>query len=1575
MNTKHTWSNCFSSRQIRSLSVAIVMLLAGGAAQAASIYSSGTKTWDTTTATWGTAASGPYTTATWNNANNDTAVFVGTAGTVTLGEAISVGGLLFNITGYTVSNSTYTLTFGAADNTITLNNVAAATISRAVGGSGNVLLKATGSGASGTVTFNATSAGGWSGTTTVNPGMTLAVDGANQVLLNTSAITINGGAISYGNILSAQNTLNFVNDSAPITFNGGGSFTWRPVNANTFNESIGAVTFNRGQVSVFTASQSGPGIATLTLSSLTRNDATSVLNFSIANGGVLSGLNSVNRIKVIGAGSIAGWSTNMVGTPIIGPWATTGTSSADYAVYTNDYVAAATCADTANDANWTDATKAYALNTGAAVTINTTRTITALRFYGSSSTLTLGTGSLQTYGLLFPGANVKTVASTGGALTTPAGGGNLFITTVAAAHTNSAPINDNSGTVTLVKSGGNQLTLSSTASTYSGGTVLNAGTLVYSADANLGASGSRNITFNGTATLSWGFDGSSLGTLTLNASAVGNLSSLNTITFASTTGSGAIRAYGGQNKTVALGDASTFTGDVVLAYNANNNSNLGTPHITFSKLSDAVGSAIQFYRIGGGTDSGQQGQIGLTGDAGALTLDNRQIQLLPKTGGSGQNMRDVVLVNNNGTIANKWVINTPLLNSYDRDFNFYLTGSNAGDNAFAGTIGDSTYGGPFSTGSGKLSLVKAGNGKWMLAGTNTYSGGTLVTAGKLVGVVGGSCSNSAVSVSAGTLGVSVTDTNLQWACASLTHTAASTLEFAFGGNTPSTTVAPLQVNGDIVLAVAPSVSCTGSSLAAGTYPLLTWTGAFSGVAPSSLTLPSGTGLLVVDPATKTLWVSISASGGSKQPLTWKGPANSTWVANEAVYTKWQDATPVNTNYQETTVAGITVGDNVVFGTTPGGVVTLNTTVSPASVSVNATANYTFSGTGSIAGPGGLTKANSGTLTLSTTNSYSGGTLLSAGTLSIAADNVLGSGSLVLGAATIQSSDATGRTLNNPVVLNGNSIVGGTGNLTFNNSGTGTVIAASQITVSSSSVNATLGTSFGGAFGITKAGSGRLTLTGTNTYGGATTVSAGTLVVSGGWITNNAAVSVAAGNSTMVITNGANVFSGGTLIQIGNNNNNNLVLVAGSGTIGTPASVWDLGGAFLNLGGNSYQASPSNNVLRVDGAGVYGGAVVTNVNGAFSSTAANAANYSADYSSIVVTNGGYFFNKGLTAIGNNYYGPHGSYDSIIIMGGVANSMYYGSSNAFIVGDGIRPGAHDNLVYVGTGGVLTNVGYNAGDRYVDFVVGYGHNTTAGIALYRNQLVVTDGGKVFTLGNLTVGYSVSTSAFSVLSNSVLIANGGLVNAPGALNIGLNASAVAPVSFNSLTITTGGQFVTSGAPNYVGRANGNGTVANNNSAWIGGANSLWNLGGQHLFVGSTTGTGQAIGNALSVSAGGVATNVSALIVSAANTLELGPGGQIYAGAVTNSGTMAVGLDKNVTPSSGLLTVTGNLNVNNAALDVSISGTPSGVNVIASYGSLTGSFAATNGLSDKYKLEMNYKGQNQVAIVYSATGTVISFY
>ncbi len=310
-------------------------------------------------------------------------------------------------------------------------------------------------------------------------------------------------------------------------------------------------------------------------------------------------------------------------------------------------------------------------------------------------------------------------------------------------------ISNSTGTSGLIKEGGGALTLSNASNSFNGGITINGGTLTFS---NLGAWGGtgKDVSFTGNGRLTSSADGYSGGVLSVASGTTATITGTNSMAFTSVTGSGTLVGTAGQNKTLNIGDASAFTGNLAVAYAINNASGIGTPHISFSSLSDTAGSWIQFYRTGGGTDSNQNAQVGLAGNSGPVTFDNRQIQLLAKTGGTGQNMRDIALLNNNATAANKWVINTDLLNTYDRDFNFILAGSNTGDNEFGGSIGNSTYAGTFSSGTGVLSFQKQGAGAWILSGDNTFTGGTTVVAGRLEiggdGRLGGGTYNANISI-------------------------------------------------------------------------------------------------------------------------------------------------------------------------------------------------------------------------------------------------------------------------------------------------------------------------------------------------------------------------------------------------------------------------------------------------------------------------------------------------------------------------------------------------------------------------------------------------------------------------------------------------------------------------------------------------------------------------------------------------------------------------------------------------------------------------------------------------------------
>jgi autotransporter-associated beta strand protein len=483
-----------------TLTAAALLTLAAMPAYGATVYwdgadtganaQGGAGTWDTTVSNtnWDTAAIGGSDTF-WTNGN--TAVFGGVASTsVALGSAVDVGSLTFNTTGYTITTTGQSLNFAGANNTVLLNNVAAAIITGPVGGSGNVILDSSNKATAGSLTLNS-SGTGWSGSTTVNAGTTLAVGVTSNALASTSAINITGGTITFTKSGSIGNQ---IADGAAITFTSGGTFQQTNNTGGPHTETVGAVTVASGQANIgITNGASSSGVV-LTLSGLSRSSNTAAVATYLAN-------TSQTALRVSGA-------ADTTANQIIGPWATFGTSAAvqtDYAIYTggNGTLAAANIAGTAENtwASGADVT----LNTGSAVALSGTRTVNSLKFIGATSTLTLGDFNLETYGVLWGGAIAnKNILGTGtGILTTPTGGGNLFLTVGQnVAHTVSATIGDNGGAVTLVKGGSNGsiLDLTGSTNTYSGGTVLNAGTLRITADANLGDA-AGDIIFNGNATL------------------------------------------------------------------------------------------------------------------------------------------------------------------------------------------------------------------------------------------------------------------------------------------------------------------------------------------------------------------------------------------------------------------------------------------------------------------------------------------------------------------------------------------------------------------------------------------------------------------------------------------------------------------------------------------------------------------------------------------------------------------------------------------------------------------------------------------------------------------------------------------------------------------------------------------------------------------------------------------------------------------------------------------------------------------------------------------------------------------
>ena len=287
------------------------------------------------------------------------------------------------------------------------------------------------------------------------------------------------------------------------------------------------------------------------------------------------------------------------------------------------------------------------------------------------------------------------------------------------------------GTQGLTKAGAGTLALGGV-NTYTGGTILSAGTLSVGANNQLGDAAS-GITFNGSAYLLVTADFATARSITLNntgatAQISGNVAgpSLRTFTVSgAVTGNGGIFLGGGNNPTklILSNTGNNFTGSIFIGCpTVQNVGGLGYRFETASLADSASSTPITFGYGNTAPGQGHEHSFVWTG-ASPLVLSNRYFEFGPLGGG---NYGWGVIENANTTAANTLTINADLAVSGtggSGSKGLTLQGANTGANTFAGKIVDGT-GTP-------IVLLKAGAGTWVVSGNNTFSGGTTVSAGFL----------------------------------------------------------------------------------------------------------------------------------------------------------------------------------------------------------------------------------------------------------------------------------------------------------------------------------------------------------------------------------------------------------------------------------------------------------------------------------------------------------------------------------------------------------------------------------------------------------------------------------------------------------------------------------------------------------------------------------------------------------------------------------------------------------------------------------------------------------------------------
>lgn len=740
------------------------------------------------------------------------------------------------------------------------------------------------------------------------------------ISVNSATLVLDNSTTVVANRIHDNRTLNLGN----LTLTGkSGSSPTETVSTTTFGTS-GTITINNG---------SGSDVTTLTLGTVTRS-AGAAISFVGNNGTFGTGPKVTSTAWGGASNGILPW-----GTVNRTSWA--ADSGGNLVAYSGTFVDP-TSAGSAATAN--------AQLTGVG-TMNATKSFNSLNVISTAASdsfdlSTAGVLTLTSAGILKSGANAYEIKGTatsaitsgteliahvdGGDLTISAklntailglakgGSGKLILSgTRAASFTGAIGIDgalefqgasttlgaDIKGLGSLVGNltAGQTLTLSSSTHSFTGDLAVNGGTVAIGANDNNSPVLSCAVSLNG-GTLNiagsranvtvLGLDGTSGSVVSEgNRTLQINVPTSSVYTYAgSITSSGASSGITkqGAGTQELTGTANSYTGPTIVQdgtltvaklANFSANSSIGAPTSGDIKIGNAGDTGTLRY-TGTGDTANRTIQIGVgtaAGDCGGATIQND---------GSGALVFSATTFN---------TAQSGVLSILPRTLT--LQGSSTAANGINGVIQNNTAG---ATGTGAVALTKAGAGRWVLSGANTYTGDTRVNAGTLALGSGGSLGNTAVTVAdVATLSNAVASATSIGGSLTLNSGAKLGLTADAAGVGRVAVTGALTLNGNTL-----NIHVTGAKLVGGNYIVATY-GSRSGTFAAT---PVFTGLgldggvsgasLVFDDDAKTVTLVLAAdarrpevSNRTATPVaftsaTLKGYLNSTGTAATTVWAAW-----------------------------------------------------------------------------------------------------------------------------------------------------------------------------------------------------------------------------------------------------------------------------------------------------------------------------------------------------------------------------------------------------------------------------------------------------------------------------------------------------------------------------------------------------------------------------------------------------------------------------------------------------------------------------------------------------------------